>query len=122
MTTPQQLFDEARTILAKSDLDQYLKGFDGELVHLLLQNHIEKVKAADTYERTMTMIEEAIASHLKLGVSIRVQDFIWDVKDCRQLYEIYTRWRSILLEPVQEKPVALPINVPHFPAGTERVL
>ncbi|MDR3476916.1 MAG: hypothetical protein P4M14_02655 [Gammaproteobacteria bacterium] len=46
----QQLFDEAMGILVQYGLDQYTTGFDGELVHLLFQNHIDKVRVADTYE------------------------------------------------------------------------
>jgi hypothetical protein len=120
--TPQQLYVEAMGILVKYGLDQYTTGFDGELVHLLFQNHIDKVRAADSYDQTMKMIEEAMAGHLKIGVSLKVQDFIWNDNDCKKLYDIYTRWRSLLLAPMPGKAISLPIDVPHFPAGVERVL
>jgi hypothetical protein len=72
-----------------------LTGLTPELINILLQNHIEKIKAANDYDSTISLLNTDISSHL--GMTISVSDFITEADDRTKLYNIFSSWRSKLL-------------------------
>ena len=87
---------ESKLVMSKYSLDKLLKGFSPELLNILAQNHIDKVKQADSYEKSILLINNAI-SH-QFGTAVSFNDFITDATDQHKLYSIFAQWRAKLLE------------------------
>jgi FlaA1/EpsC-like NDP-sugar epimerase len=91
----KSLFDNSVAILTKHGYQDLVKGFDEELVHILLNNHIEKVKHADSYDKALQLINQVF--HSQYGMHINLADFINDTNDKQQLYNNFRDWRSLLI-------------------------
>ena len=72
-----------------------LKGFTSDLLNILAHNNIEKVKTADSYQKSILLINNALAA--QLGASVNMDDFISDATDRYKLYSIFAQWRAKLL-------------------------
>jgi hypothetical protein len=72
-----------------------LKGFTPLLLNLFAQNHIEKMQQADSYEKSVLLINNALTS--QFGTSVSIGDFITDQADRCKLYSIFAQWRAKLL-------------------------
>ena len=98
----EALFQSMLVILKRHGLDSYLEGYDGELISLLMQNHIEKVREAETYKACQKMMNEVIAA--QMGVGITVDQFMPSKDDQCEFYALFVLWRSQLLGAAQASP------------------
>jgi len=95
MSSYQALLAEITTIASSYSLATMLNGFTPELINLLLHNHIEKIKQADTYDTTLILLNDALSS--QMGFRMQISDFITHDDDRKRLYELFALWRLRLL-------------------------
>ncbi len=98
-STYETLLLETKLIVSKYSLDTMLKGFTPSLLNILLQNHIEKLKDASDYEKTVLLINNALKS--QFGASVSLDDFITLDSDRYKLYSLLSQWRFKLLADLQ---------------------
>lgn len=91
----ETLLAQITVIANKYPMGQMLKGFTPDLINLLMQNHLEKIKLASTYESAAQLINDSLAS--KLGAGMDVSQFITADADRVQLYSLFAEWRTKLL-------------------------
>ena len=96
MLTYVQIFDKVIAIAKSYYIAGFLVGFTPELLNILLTNHIELVRSATTYEQAMSLANDAMVKHMSMG-GVRVENFITVENDRRELYSLYSQWRSLLL-------------------------
>jgi hypothetical protein len=94
--TYQSLLDEISTIASAYSLDVMLKGFTPELINILMNNHLDKIKLATDYESSQKLINDAVSA--QLGVAVDASVFITKLDDRKRLYELFAFWRTRLLE------------------------
>jgi hypothetical protein len=82
----------------------------------LAQNHIEKIKKANSYQSSETFINDSLKS--QFGSSVSVGDFITDQADRCKLYSIFAQWREKLLT---ELGIQVPDLQNHSAGENERV-
>lgn len=95
MSEYNQILAEVKVITAKYSMANLLKGFTPELLNLLLQNNIDKLKDAADYIKTVQLINDAI--HAQFGNGVNLDDFVTDKSDCEKLYSLFAQWRGKLL-------------------------
>jgi hypothetical protein len=66
-----------------------LKGFTPELINILMTNHKERLKGADSYESCERMLNEALAPKT-------VNDIVPEKADRLRLYELFAEWIALL--------------------------
>ena len=96
--TYEQLFLVIRALAVDYGLDEYLEGYTAELINILLRNHIDKLRRADSYETTMQLIRDALSVYT--SVTISVTDIIPSEDGRRQFYHFFRQWREQLLAEV----------------------
>jgi hypothetical protein len=84
------LYSDVLTIASKYPFGHLLKGFTPELINILMTNHKEKLKGADSYEKCEQMLNEALAPK-------KVNDFVPDEADRLKLYDLFAEWILTLL-------------------------
>jgi len=87
----QSLLDEITKVASNYSLGTFLNGFNPSLVNLLLNNHLDKLKAASSYEATIKLINDTISS--QFGMAMVISDFITSEADRKKLYELCAAWR-----------------------------
>lgn len=96
MTSYDQLLEGAREVLKKYSMDKFLEGFTPELINALITPRMEKMREADSKEKCLQLLSESLSKAFGLGVT--VDAWIKDKGDQDKLYEIYSDWRSKLLQ------------------------
>ena len=98
MSSYQFLFEQVVQIANGYSLATMFDGFNPELINILLREHLDDIKKADSYDTAIRMMNEAATQHLRLGVAIRVENFITKGEDRTHLYELFKTWRELLLQ------------------------
>lgn len=89
-------FQQGIAILKRYGFDSLADGWNHELVNLLLKKDLNKVKDANTKEKTIAMFNDGLA--IQSGVNgIHICDFISDTHDIDAIYLIFNQWRTALL-------------------------
>ena len=101
MATLQSLYDQALVVLKKHGFDLFIPvGMSPELINLLMQNHLDKVRAADSQQKAEKMMDDAMTAHI--GLPIRVESHLREEADRKALYHVFAQWRTMLLKGEQE--------------------
>jgi hypothetical protein len=95
MSEYDQILAEVTTIASKYSMRNILKGFTVELLNILLQNNLDKLKLAENYDTTIKSINDAI--HIQFSAGANLDDFITDQGDRERLYSLFSQWRGKLL-------------------------
>jgi phage terminase Nu1 subunit (DNA packaging protein) len=111
-------FNQGIAVLKKYGFDSLADGWDYELVNMLLGKHIDKVRAADSKEKTTEMFEAGLSAHTGMK-GMRLCDFINDTQDINVIYTIFLQWRTVLLSETQ---TTVTVAVHSCPMDMERVL
>lgn len=120
MASYQQLLDAVHQLADKYGFDDFLTGYEPDLINILMQNHIENVHAADSYEKCIAMLNQAISAHL--GASVNVNNYMSDEQDRHQLYALFKAWTA-KLEKDLAPPTVQVASVQSTPVGlAERIL
>jgi len=98
MSSYESLLTEIRQIVSTYSLATLLNGFTPDLINILMRGHMEKVKLADTYESTESLINAAITH--QVGCGMVLSSFITTEADRHRLYTIFSNWRTQLLAEV----------------------
>lgn len=98
MPSYDALLSEAIAIANEYSLSSFLTGFDASLINILLANHIDILQDCIDYTSTMLAITRAISAHI--GMNVNIDTFITLSTDRIRLYEIFTQWRTQLLDEV----------------------
>jgi hypothetical protein len=91
----QALLDEISTVASNYSFGVMLKGFTPDLINLMMQNNLEKVKAASSYAEAVKVLNAALS--IQLGVSMGIDQFITSEEDRQKLYALFATWRVRLL-------------------------
>lgn len=122
MSTPsyQQLLDAVHTMADKYGMDDLLTGYEPDLINLLLQNHIEKVRAANSYEKCIAMLNQALSAHLQRSVDVNY--FITKEQDRHELYDLFKAWKDRLEAEMASPRLPMP-SITDAPVGlADRIL
>jgi len=96
--TYQQLFDSIYQLAKKYSLDEYMTGYDAELINILLDrdDNMKQLKEADSYEKTIQMANTALSNYATGGwLAVSVESYITNVNDRQQLYALCSQWRHM---------------------------
>lgn len=87
------LLKNITSIVDKYQMGALLNGFTPELINALLQDKMDKIREADSYDKTIAILNDGLK-----GYGMSIEGVIKEKADREQLYANFKAWRLLLLK------------------------